>query len=83
MIFVFRWPAVETKGIAVTIQAIHIAFTPGGVAVGPADGEERRVKKFLQPRRHRHCILQQPNNHQNSTFLGILEREGQQCREIN
>lgn len=45
MILVAGRAAVEAEGggSAAAIQAEHVAFAPGAVAVGAADGEERRV----------------------------------------
>lgn len=44
MILVLGWPAIEAKCAApIAIQAIHVAFTPCCVAVGPADGEKSGV----------------------------------------
>lgn len=68
MILVFGGAAVEAKGIGITIQAIHIAFAPGGVAVSPAHIEESGVEKLLQPRRNvQHCVL--PYTTQQTIFL--------------
>lgn len=41
MILVFGGAAVEAEGAGIAIQAEHIAFAPGGVAVAAADVEER------------------------------------------
>lgn len=60
MILVFGGAAVEAEGAGVAVQAEHVAFAPGGVAVGAADVEEGGVEELLQPRRHRHCVRPLP-----------------------
>lgn len=47
VVFVSGRPAVEAKCISTAVQAEHVAFTPGCVAVGSADGEERRGQQLL------------------------------------
>lgn len=69
MILVFGGAAVEAEGIGITIQAIHIAFAPGGVAVSPAHIEESGVEKLLQPWRNQHCVL--PYTTQQTIFFFI------------
>lgn len=40
MILVFGGAAVEAEGAGVAVEAEHVAFAPGGVAVGAAHIEE-------------------------------------------
>lgn len=58
MVFVSWRPAIKAERVATAIQAKHVAFAPGGVSVGAADGEEGGGQQWLQPRRNCHyCLL--------------------------
>lgn len=68
MVLVFGGAAEVAEGAGIAVQAVHVAFAPGRVAVDAAVVEERCAQEPLQPRRDQHCccILPQPNQiHQN------------------